>query len=75
MTRHPDTHKALGQALQDAHARFGQDLPSRDNRFDLISETDDGNEFRTVFFMVVAVIAATSLIIWVFERFLIGGVA
>jgi len=50
-----------------------QDLPSRDNSFDLIDEANDDSAFNRVFFMVLAVIAAASLIIWAFERFLIGG--
>jgi len=43
MTRHHDTHKAMGQVLQDARDAFGQprDLPSRDDRFALVPEDDD----------------------------------
>jgi hypothetical protein len=75
MNRHPDNHKAMGQVLQDARDAFGQprDLPSRDDRFALVPEDDDGLLWQ-VFGIVVAGCAAAGAIIYAFNQFIVGGV-
>lgn len=50
-----------------------QDLPSRDNRFDLVPETDDPS-FWHVFGIVVGTFAAVGIIAYAFERFIVWGV-
>jgi len=50
-----------------------QDLPSRDNRFDLVPEPQDGLLWQ-VFGIVVAVCAAAGVIIYAFNQFIVGGV-
>lgn len=75
--RHPDPHIAMGQVLQSARDALGpvqpHDTPSRDNRFDLVPEPHDGLLWQ-VFGIVVAVCAATGVIIYAFERFIVWGV-
>jgi len=68
MNRHPDTHKAMGQVLQDARDAFGQprDLPSRDDRFALVPEDDDA-AMRLVLLAFVCGAAIAVMVIAVFE--------
>lgn len=66
--RHPDTHKAMGQVLQDARDAFGQsrDLPARDDRFALVPEDDDA-AIRLVLLAAGCGAAIAAIIIAVFE--------
>lgn len=50
-----------------------QDLPSRDNRFDLVPETDEPS-FWHVFGIVVGTFAAVGIIAYAFSMFIAGGV-
>lgn len=50
-----------------------QDLPSRDNRFDLVPEPQGGLLWQ-VFGIVVAVCAAVGVIAYAFNQFIVGNV-
>ena len=68
MTRHPDPHKAMGQALREARASFHtpRDIPSRDDRFALVPEDDDA-AVRLVLLAAGCGAAIAAIVIAVFE--------
>ena len=68
MNRHPDPHKAMGQALSEARASFHtpRDIPSRDDRFALVPEDDDA-ALRLVLLAFGCGAAIAVMVIAVFE--------
>jgi hypothetical protein len=67
MNRHPDPHKAMGQALKEARETFvSRDIPSRDDRFSLVPEDDDA-AIRLVLLAAGCGAAIAAIVISVFE--------